>query len=363
MTPKILILGSTGKLGMKLLKYCHKSKIELFAITCFKNYKILNKLKSRYQINNSFVLSDNNEKLNFIKFLKKEKIDLIYFLDYGSSSLEYVDYFLKNNSKSIIAIANKEMIIAGGNLLNSKILKTKNKLIPLDSEHFSMLNSKLNNKDINKLFITASGGPFYFKKNIDLNRVTFKKVVNHPKWKMGINNSIDSSNFINKMLEIYETSILYEIDLNKIDFLISKEAFIHSIIHYNDNTLSINCFNNDMLIPLIKPLSFFYEMKNFHQKQKYLNPNVMALETFSDIRFKINKYYKILKKLDHQHQIKLMILNNIAHKQYVAKKIKYNEIYDFIISKLFIDKKDINLKSFNSINLFIKELYDKYEIN
>lgn len=363
MIPKILILGSTGKLGIKLIKYCHQKNIDIFAITCFKNYKKINKLKSKYQINNTFILDNNDEKLKFIKFLKREKIDLIYFLDYGSSSLEYADYFLKNNSKSIIAIANKEMIIAGGNLLKSKILKTRNKLIPLDSEHFSMLNSKLNNEDINKLYITASGGPFYFKKNIDLNKVSFKKVVNHPKWKMGINNSIDSSNFLNKMLEIYETSILYGIDLHKIDFLISKEAFIHSIIHYNDNTVSINCFNNDMLIPLINPLSYFYDLKIFYQKQKYLNPNFMALETFSDNRFKINKYFKILKKLDHQNQIKLMILNNIAHKQYVNGKIKYNDIYDFIISKLFIDKKDINLKSFNNINLYIKELYEKYEIN
>jgi 1-deoxy-D-xylulose-5-phosphate reductoisomerase len=363
MKPKILILGSTGKLGTKLIRYCYKNNIDIFAITCFKNYKKLNKFKLKYDINNTFILSNNNEKLSFIKFLKSKKIDLVYFLDYGSGSLEYADYFLKNNSKSIIAIANKEMIIAGGNLLKSKILKTRNKLIPLDSEHFSMLNSKLINKDINKLYITASGGPFYFKKNIDLNRVIFEKVVNHPKWKMGINNSIDSSNFINKLLEIYETSILYEIDLNKIDFLISKDAFIHSIVHYNDNTISINCFDNDMIIPLIKPLSYFYEIKSLLLKKKYLNPKIMTLETFSDIRFEINKYFKILKKLDHQLQIKLMILNNIAHKYYVSKKIKYNEIYDFIISKLFIDKKDINLKSFNEINIYIKDIYDKYEIN
>ena len=70
-----------------------------------------------------------------------------------------------------------------------------------------------------------------------------KKVLSHPKWKMGKNNLIDSSNFINKILEIYELSYIYNIPLNKIDFLISKEAYIHSIIHYNDNTLSFNCFN------------------------------------------------------------------------------------------------------------------------
>ena len=361
MNPKILILGSTGKLGTKLLNFCNKNHIQIFGITCFKNSQKLNKLKLKHNIKNSFSLANMNEKLKFIKFLKNQKIDLIYFLDYGSGSLEYADYFLKNNTKSIIAIANKEMIIAGGNVLISSVSKTKNKLIPLDSEHFSMINSNLNNKDLNKLYITASGGPFYFKKNINLNQVSFKKVINHPKWKMGINNSIDSSNFINKLLEIYETSILYNIELKKIDFLVSKQAYIHSIIHYNDSTISINCFKNDMIITLIKPLSYFFNIKNINHQKSYLDPQKMVLENFSDNRFKINKYFKILKQLDHYHQIKLMILNNIAHRLYIGGRIKYNEIYDFIISKLFIHKKNINLKSFKSINKFINDLYAKYE--
>ena len=77
---------------------------------------------------------------------------------------------------------------------------------------------------------------------------------------MGKNNLIDSSNFVNKILEIYELSYIYNIPLNKIDFLVSKEAYIHSIIHYKDNTLSFNCFLNDMIITLLKPLSFFMKL-------------------------------------------------------------------------------------------------------
>ena len=76
--------------------------------------------------------------------------------------------------------------------------------------------------DINKVYITASGGPFYFQKKINLNKVSLKQVLNHPKWNMGKNNSIDSSNFIKKLLEIYELSIIFNIDINKIDFLVSK---------------------------------------------------------------------------------------------------------------------------------------------
>ena len=89
--------------------------------------------------------------------------------------LTYLNHFLKFNKNSIIAIANKEMIIAGGLIISKKIKKTNNIFIPLDSEHFSLLNSNINNNNIKKIFITASGGPFYFNKKINLNKVNSKK--------------------------------------------------------------------------------------------------------------------------------------------------------------------------------------------
>ena len=134
------------------------------------------------------------------------------------------------------------MIIAGGPTLRKIMNSPKYKFIPLDSEHYSMINHNFNDLNVSKVFITASGGPFYFKKKIDLKNVNLKEVLNHPKWKMGINNTIDSSNFINKFLEIFELSIIFNISLEKIDFLISKEAFVHSIVIYKDNNISINCF-------------------------------------------------------------------------------------------------------------------------
>ena len=117
-----------------------------------------------------------------------------------------------------------------------------------------MINSNNVNKEIDTVYITASGGPFYFKKNINLNKVSLKQVLKHPKWNMGKNNSIDSSNFINKMLEILELSIIFNIDINKIDFLVSKNAYVHSIVIYKNSTVLINCFDNNMLIPLVSPL-------------------------------------------------------------------------------------------------------------
>ena len=361
MKPKILIIGSTGKLGVKLLNFCKKNKINIFGITGFNNINLLNSQKKKYNLKNVFKLSDKYEIIRFKSFLKNFKIDIIYFREYGYRSFIYADIFLNNNRNSQIAIANKEMIIAGGDILIKKIFNTHNKLIPLDSEHFSLINSVHKKDNIKKIYITASGGPFYFNKKINLNSVKLKNVLAHPKWKMGINNSIDSSNFINKILEIYELSIIYKIDLKKIDFLVSQNAYIHSIILNNDGIININCFDNDMIITLIYPLLNFYPTLNLPIKKNYLNNKNLKLEKFNDKRFKIKKCLTSLKNLSPQKQITFMILNNIAQNKYLSEEIKYNEIVGFIMSNLNIIKKSHSLKSINERIKFIKKLESIYD--
>ena len=361
MINNILIIGSTGQLGSKLLKYAKKEKISINAITCFSNEKKLSYQIDKYKINKSYILSIPSQKSNFLKMISNSKFSLVYFLDYGSSSLIYLDIILKNNSNCTIAIANKEMIIAGGHLLRNNIIKSKNKLLPLDSEHFSLF--RLNPKDIEtkSLYITASGGPFYFNKKINLNNVSKKDVTSHPKWKMGLNNSIDSSNFINKMLEIFELSIIFNINISKIDFLVSKEAFIHSLIYFRDNTISINCFENNMLIPLIKPLTLNFKSNELNLKsKKFLDFKNLKLEVFNDKRFKIIKFLNKIKKFSHNQQISFMILNNCAHANYLKGKLPYSNIVDFIFKNIE-DQKDIKFRTFRDILKYIEDLKSRYE--
>ena len=216
---------------------------------------------------------------------------------------------------------------------------------------------------MSKIFITASGGPFYFKKKINLDNVSLKKVLSHPKWKMGINNSIDSSNFINKILEIFELSIIYEIDIKKIDFLISPEAYIHSIVVNNDNIVNINCFVNNMLIPLLKPLEKIYPDISLHNNSNFLNLKMLKLERFNDNRFKFFKFFNSFKRFNTNKQISFMILNNIAHKKYLSGDIEYNDIVDFIMTNLKNINSTITLNSINKRIKFIQSIEKKYEIN
>ena len=362
MSIKIIIVGSTGKLGTKLLNYTFKNSIPVHCITCYKNSRKLEKQKKKFNIKKSFVLSDTNDKKRFFDILQK-KIEIIYFLDFGCFSLTYLNHFLNFNKRSIIAVANKELIIAGGYLLQLKIKKTNSKFVPLDSEHFSILNSNISRENIKKIFITASGGPFYFNKKINLNNVNSNLVLSHPNWKMVKNNLIDSSNFINKILEIYELSYIYDIPLTKIDFLISKEAYVHSVVHYNDNTLSLNCFINDMIITLVKPLGYFYNLNPMPLKSNYLNINNLKIEKPLDKRFSVLNHRNDLIKLSHSQQIRLMIINNSAHKLYLSNKLEYNKIIKYVMAEINKNSVNIELNTFRSIFRFIKFTNDQYNTN
>lgn len=333
MSFNIVIIGSTGILGSKLLDFTFRENINVYAITCYKNKKLINYQKKKFRVKHSFVLSESDDQKSFLKFLKL-KIDLIYFLDFGSFSLLYLNQFIKHNTNSIVGIANKEMIIAGGKLLFTKLKKTKNIFIPLDSEHYSLKNYNFNN-DIEKVFITASGGPFFFSKKKSLNNVKIEDAIAHPKWKMGINNSLDSSNFINKLLEIYELSYIYNLGIDKIDFLVSREAFVHSIIHFKDGIISINSFNNDMLIPLINPLKAYYDINytSIGFKNIFNHKNFILTRNY-DSRFIFFKYYKKFRNFNHSQQIKLLLLNNHAQSLYLSKKLKYHEIIPYIMKKI-----------------------------
>ena len=250
------------------------------------------------------------------------------------------------------------MIIAGGTKLKRSILEKSCNFIPLDSEHFSLINHNFNSYNVKKILITASGGPFYFNKKINLKKVTKKQVLSHPKWKMGSNNLIDSSNFVNKFLEILELSYIYDIPLKKIDFVVSREAFIHSIIYYKDETISINCFSNNMLITLTKPLKKFYDFNLTTSINDIYDLKNFSIEKFNDKRFQIYKYLNLVKSFNHNQQILFMIFNNKAQKLYLDGLLPYNKILIYIFNKikLFINYKSKKLRNFKDILKFIDNI-------
>ena len=258
---KINIFGSTGTIGLKTLNLIdkHFSNIKVNLLCANKNIKKIiyqikkykpkyvyladdksaNKLKLKIK-SKTKVLSQND----LSKYLLQSKSDFTVLAISGFQSLNFLEEIIFNTNN--LGLVSKEAIVSAGHLFNKKKYFKKTNIFPLDSEHFALFNYFENNyslKKVKKIYLTASGGPFLNRKYINLKNISFDQAIDHPKWKMGYKNSIDSATLVNKCLEIIEAHYLFNIPFEKLDILIHPQALIHSIFEH-ENYVSNNTFNN-----------------------------------------------------------------------------------------------------------------------
>ncbi len=373
---KINILGSTGIIGKNTLKIIDRNfdNYIINFLLANNNYKLLaqqaNKFKPNYigllnsknYYNLKKLLKNKNIKIvtgnDCIEILKKNVSSTILAIS-GISALELIEQSIKNSKK--VGIVNKEALVSAGKFIIKLAKKNNTKIFPLDSEHYSIYNyllySNLNNfKNIKKIYLTASGGPFLYKKINSLKNVTLKQALKHPTWKMGLKNTIDSSTMINKCLEIIEAHYLFNLQYDKLDIIIHPESLIHSIINTKDGSLNLNMSNNDMSIPL-----FSFLNNNIN------NPyNNLDIKEINKLRFlKPNKKQfpslRIFDQLNKNSLSDLIIFNTsneYAVNLFIKNKIKYNEITNYIEKSLNKFEK-INIYNIKDVILYQKYLYDK----
>ena len=166
---------------------------------------------------------------------------------------------------------------------------------------------------------------------------------------MGFKNSIDSSNLVNKILECFELSALYNFPLSKIGITISPKAFAHSVIFFNDKRISINCFVNDMMIPLTSPFSSNIFNTKANTNINILTVNDLSFLPFNNKKFQIYKYYKKLLSFSHVQQINFMILNAEAVNRFISNYISYRDIIPFIFKNISKYPKKKNFKNLYDI--------------
>ena len=373
---KINILGSTGIIGKNTLKIIDRNfdNYIINFLLANNNYKLLaqqaNKFKPNYigllnsknYYNLKKLLKNKNIKIvtgnDCIEILKKNVSSTILAIS-GISALELIEQSIKNSKK--VGIVNKEALVSAGKFIIKLAKKNNTKIFPLDSEHYSIYNyllySNLNNfKNIKKIYLTASGGPFLYKKINSLKNVTLKQALKHPTWKMGLKNTIDSSTMINKCLELIEAHYLFNLQYDKLDIIIHPESLIHSIINTKDGSLNLNMSNNDMSIPL-----FSFLNNNIN------NPyNNLDIKEINKLRFlKPNKKQfpslRIFDQLNKNSLSDLIIFNTsneYAVNLFIKNKIKYNEITNYIEKSLNKFEK-INIYNIKDVILYQKYLYDK----
>jgi 1-deoxy-D-xylulose-5-phosphate reductoisomerase len=264
--------------------------------------------------------------------LKKIKFDITVSAISGIAGLVPTINIIKFSKK--ILIANKESIICGWKFILKELKKNNCDFTPIDSEHFSISNL-IENKNLNSIkyiYLTASGGPFFGKK-VNLNKVTPSQAVRHPNWKMGKKISIDSANLMNKVLEVIEASLIFNLPISKFKIIIHPQSLIHAIIEYKNGLSSMLYHYNDMKITITNSLyNNFYNYKNIDQN--FLSRNNL---TFSDANLKQNPSLKILKLknlLNENGFILINALNEILVQRFLENKITFTDIINKLLGIL-----------------------------
>jgi 1-deoxy-D-xylulose-5-phosphate reductoisomerase len=339
MKKKICILGSTGSIGLSTLEIIYKDKknFDVILLSGNNNYKLLisqaARFKPKYIYSNNFFLT---EKIRYfckknkivmisdLNLLKKIKFDITVSAISGIAGLLPTLNIIKFSKK--ILIANKESIICGWKFIYKELKKYNCSFTPVDSEHFSISNLIQNkNKNLIKnIYLTASGGPF-FKKKINLKKVTPAQAAKHPNWKMGKKISIDSANLMNKILEIIEASLIFNLPINKFKITIHPQSLIHAIIEFRNGLSSMLYHNNDMKIPLANSLYDNLYINNemsdkfsFKKKISFYNPNIK--------KFPSIKILRLNNALNETGYILINVLNEILVHRFLNNKILFTDI-------------------------------------
>ena len=232
-----------------------------------------------------------------------------------------------------LAIVNKESLISAWHLINSSIKKNKINFIPIDSEHYCIFNLLKDHKikDVEKIYITASGGPFLNYSKKMYKTITPKIALMHPNWRMGKKISIDSSTMMNKVFEVIEAHNIFNIDYDKISILIHPSSYIHAIIKFKNGLIKIIAHEPDMKIPIHNSL---YENKEFKFKIKSLDLktlNHLNLNAVDINKFPVVKILKNLPKRNSLYETALITINDYLVEKFLKEEISFSELNNLII--------------------------------
>ena len=361
MKKKIGILGSTGSIGESTVKIIQNDKKDFDVIFLSTNTNVKKLLKQSLILKpKSVIIFDKRNHLKYKKKFTNKKIKVFNsFKELKKKSLKTkIDYImcaitglagLDSTINCIditknIAIANKESIICAWCLIEKKLIKYKTKFIPVDSEHFSIW-SLLKNESINsveKLIITASGGPFLNYKLNKLKNVKAKDAIKHPNWNMGKKISIDSATLMNKVFEVIEAQRIFKIDIKKFKIFIHPKSYIHSIIKFINGQIKILAHDTDMKIPIFNSI-YQNKLKKIYTKE--ININLLNNLQLNKVNSSKYPSIQILNKINNNNTLFETVLisaNDELVDLYIKNKIKFLDI-NKNLTKILKYKKYSNL--------------------
>ena len=371
---KIAIFGSTGSIGSTLLNIIKKDKkaFDIKLLTADKNYKKIIKQARFFNVNNIIVTNDNsfliaknllrNNKIKVYKnfdslnkiFDKNKKIDYTMCAISGFQGLKPTLDIIKYTKT--VAIANKESIICGWNLIKKNLKRYRTDFIPVDSEHFSIWALIRNEKknSFEKIYITASGGPFRKFSLKKFKNISIKDALKHPNWSMGKKISIDSATMMNKVFEIIEAKKIFNLNYNQLEILIHPKSYLHAIVKFNNGLSKLLVHDTNMTIPIFNSIYDKNDKIIISKKIDIEVLNNLDLRKVDNIKFPVVKIIKKLFEEDSLFETIVVSANDKLVNLFLNNKIKFTDI-SIILLKI------CSLTEFNKFKLIAPKNID--EIN
>ena len=353
---KIGVLGSTGSIGcntLEVVRNLNKNgfQVSISLLTTNGNIKLLQKQAAEFKpeaifINNTDKSSEYSNKFtetgikllqtedDFKEYLLISDFDTIVNALVGFAGLIPTIESIKAGKN--IALANKETLVVAGKLINKLVRDYNVKLLPIDSEHSAILQCLTgeNISEINKLILTASGGPFRGWKYNELKNVTVEQALNHPNWNMGNKITIDSATLMNKGLEVIEANWLFNIAINRIHVVLHPQSIIHSFVEFSDGSVKAQMGLPDMKIPIQYAITYPARISSDYKRMDFTNlPDLTFTEPDLDTFKCLAIAYDVLRK-GGTFPVVLNAANEIAVKLFLDGKIKFTEIPVLIENEL-----------------------------
>jgi 1-deoxy-D-xylulose-5-phosphate reductoisomerase len=353
MQQSIAILGSTGSIGTQALDIVeHKpDRFRITALSANRNYELLARQANRFQPE-SLVLCDDTHRKEFEALLNYKPAHI----GYGNEALEVIStengydlllnslvgfagfmstyLALKNNRR--VALANKESLVVGGEILSKLPAFQNDHLIPVDSEHSAMLQSLVGEdyEDIQKIVITASGGPFRSYSFEQMKSITVEDALDHPNWDMGAKITVDSSTMMNKGLEIIEAKWIFNLPIDKIEPVIHPQSIIHSIVEFVDGSSKAQLGPPDMKVPILYALTYPKRTSYPNRTLDYTSSFQMDFEPVDFHKFPCVQLAVEASKEGGAKPAILNAANEVAVERFLNKEIRYIDIPKVIESSL-----------------------------
>ncbi|MEG0051181.1 MAG: 1-deoxy-D-xylulose-5-phosphate reductoisomerase [Terrisporobacter sp.] len=379
---KVAILGSTGSIGTQTLDVVrnNKDKFEVVAISANRSVDLL--LKQILEFNPKYVAVYDEESANKLKEMIPKDVNINILIGMEGlvkiSTLEEVDVVLTAvvgmvglvptieaiKAKKTIALANKETLVTAGELVMSEARKNNVKILPVDSEHsaiFQCLNGE-NKEDVEKLILTASGGPFRGKSKEELKNVTKNEALKHPNWQMGRKISVDSSTLMNKGLEVIEAKWLFDVNMEDIDVVVHPQSIVHSMVQFKDSSVIVQMGCPDMRLPIQYALTYPERLDTDFER---LNLSKVASLTFEEVDMETFPCLKLAfdaLKLGGTYPAALNSANEVLVNEFLNDKIGFYDIPYYIEITLKNHKNIVNatleeiLKVDKETRKFLKDL-------